>query len=238
MHTVYQSDLTFDDGYDTDYTAKTQNSEGTYVLPPEFDANFAVYDTTESNNSNGEIVKGSKYDLNVNAAAALKSKDILRNKGQRKFLPKLSKIPVRAVAKMMASKQDIVVDRKTGKTKGYFIYAANMINLNYSRCASLIPEDQSEDQSVKKVHYKVNLSKYDRIVGGKQFALFDAEANYLIIGLNMLILYFSNDGKRVSIGITVDHQLVDNRLCTGCTLAKSNVGWIKLIWPQGAQVKT
>ena len=54
----------------------------------------------------------------------------------------------------------------------------------------------------------------------------------------MLILYFNSDGKRVSIGIAGDHQITGNRLCTGVTVAKSSVGWIKLIWYQGAQVKT
>ena len=138
----------------------------------------------------------------------------------------------------MASKQDQVVDSKTGKTKGWFTYGANMTNVKYSYCDSLVPEDQSEDQLVKEIHYKVNLSKHDRIVGGKHLALCDSGANGLIIGLYMLILYFNSDDKRISIGIAGDHQLIGNRLCTRCTLAKSNVGWIKLIWPQGTQVKT
>ena len=73
IRTVYQNDLTFDDGYVSDYTTNTQNSEGTYVLPPESNANSVVYDTTESVNSNGKI-DGSQYDLNVNAAAAIKQK--------------------------------------------------------------------------------------------------------------------------------------------------------------------
>ena len=54
----------------------------------------------------------------------------------------------------------------------------------------------------------------------------------------MLILYPNSDGKRISIEITVDHQLTGNRQCIGCTVTKSNFGWIKLIWPQGEQVKT
>ena len=54
----------------------------------------------------------------------------------------------------------------------------------------------------------------------------------------MSILYFNDNGKRVSIGIAGDHQLTGNRLCHGCSVAKSSVGWINLLWPQGAQVKT
>ena len=105
-----------------------------------------------------------------------------------------------------------------------------MTNINYSRCDSFVPEEQSEDQSVKETHYKVNLSKCDRIVGGKHLTLCDGGANGLIIGLNILILYFNSDDKQVSIEITGDHQLTGNRLYTGVTVVKSSVGWIKLIW--------
>ena len=46
-----------------------------------------MYDATDNVNSNGEIIEGSQYDLNVNAAAA--TKGILRQgKGQQKQLPK------------------------------------------------------------------------------------------------------------------------------------------------------
>ena len=54
----------------------------------------------------------------------------------------------------------------------------------------------------------------------------------------MRIIYFNSDGKWVSIGIAGDHQLTGNKLCCGCSVAKSSHGWIKLYWPQGAQVKT
>ena len=54
----------------------------------------------------------------------------------------------------------------------------------------------------------------------------------------MKIIYFDWDDKCTSIGITGDHQLTGNRLCIGVTAEKSNIGWIKLIWCQGAQVKT
>ena len=32
--------------------------------------------------------------------------------------------------------------------------------------------------------------------------------------------------------------MTGNKLCCGCFVAKSSHGWIKLLWPQGAQVKT
>ena len=54
----------------------------------------------------------------------------------------------------------------------------------------------------------------------------------------MRIIYFNPDGKRVCIEIAGDHHLTGNRLCCGCSVAWSSVGWIKLLWPQGAQVKT
>ena len=75
-------------------------------------------------------------------------------------------------------------------------------------------------------------------LGGKHVALADGGANGSIIGLDMKIIYFNNDGKCVCIGIAGDHQLTGNRLCCGCSVTKSSVGWIKLMWPQGAQVKT
>lgn len=70
----------------SDYTANTQNSEGTYALPPEFNVYSTEYNTTESVNSN-RYMDGSQHDLNVNAVAALKSKGILRNqpKGQKRL---------------------------------------------------------------------------------------------------------------------------------------------------------
>ena len=71
----------------------------------------------------------------------------------------------------------------------------------------------------EEIEYKVNLSKRDRILGVKNLALADSGTNSTIIGLDMLILYFNSDGKRVSIGIAGDHQLTGNRLCTGCSVA-------------------
>ena len=56
-------------------------------------------------------------------------------------------------------------------------------------------------------------------------------------GRDMRIIYFNADGKQVRIDIARDHQLTGNRLCCGSSVAKSNLGWIKLMWAQGAQVK-
>ena len=220
----------------TDYTANTQNSEGTY----DFNANYTDFDTTASVNSNGETDGvSSQYDLNTNAAAALKG--ILCNQKSRKssinptnpsrVLTKSSKIPTRAVAKMMANKQDRVVNRQ-GKAKRLVTYAATITNIDYSYCDSLV----SEDQPVKDIHYKVNLS--NMIVGRKHLALCDSGMNGLIIGRYMKIIYFNSDGMCVSIEIAADYQLAGNRLYTDVTMAKSNIEWTKLIWCQGAQVKS
>ena len=153
---MYTVDL-IDDGYNTDYTTNTQNSEGTYGLPSEFNANSAVYDAADRVNSNGDIIEGSQYYLNVNAAVATKTKGILhQGKGQRKLsrtLLKSSEMPTGLVAKMMASKQDVMIDRKTGQTRGYFIYSARITNIKYSHyCDSLVPEEQP----AKKMHYRIN----------------------------------------------------------------------------------
>ena len=121
---------------------------------------------------------------------------------------------------------------------GWISYSAKMLNIDfYSRCDSLVPEDEP----VMDIHYKVNLthaeeleyrvniSKQDRVIGRKNLALADGGANGTIIVLDIKILYFNNDGKRVSIGIAGDHQLTGNRLCCGCSVAKSSHGWIKLL---------
>ena len=117
---AYRSDQFLDDRYCSDYTANMQNTEGMYVLPPKFNANSTEFDTTASINSNGEMDGvPSQYDLNINAAAVLKSKGILCNnqKGRRsprppRVLTKSSEIPAGAVAKMMTNKQDRVVNKQ------------------------------------------------------------------------------------------------------------------------------
>ena len=65
---VYMTDINNDDGYTFDFTANTQNLEGTYHL----NANSTVFYATVDANVNGEILEESQYDLNVNTAAATK----------------------------------------------------------------------------------------------------------------------------------------------------------------------
>ena len=121
-----------------------------------------------------------------------------------------------------------------------------MAIIDYSRCDCLVPITEPVVDSHYKVNllhsyemeYRANLSKRDRVIGGKNLPFIDGGANGVIIGLDMKILYFNPDGRQVIIGIVGDHQLTGNRLCYGCSVAKSNLGWIKLLWPQGAQVKT
>jgi len=121
-----------------------------------------------------------------------------------------------------------------------------MANVDYTRFDSLVTEDVADNvvhynanlSHAHEAEYKANLSRRDRVIGGIHLTLADGGANGLIIGLDMRILYFNSDGKRVSIGIAGDHQLTGNRLGCGCSVAKSSHGWIKLYWPQGAQVKT
>ena len=70
-------------------------------------------------------------------------------------------------------------------------YSTKMANIDYySCCDSLVPEDEP----VKDVHYKVNLlnteeleyrvnlSKRDRVIGGKHLALADGRTNGTIFG--------------------------------------------------------
>ena len=103
MYTVYMTDINDDNGYKSDFTANTQSSEGTY----HFNVSSTVFDATGDANINGEILEGSQYDLNVNAAAATKrQRSIL--KGQRKQQFKSTEMPAGLVAKMMANKQQRV----------------------------------------------------------------------------------------------------------------------------------
>ena len=87
-----------------------------------------------------------------------------------------------------------------------------MAVMDYSRCDSLLPPPINVPPPVD-VHYKVhllhqhevdfraNMSKQDRVVGGRRLALADGGANGTIIGKDMRIIYFNADGKRVRIGI-------------------------------------
>ena len=238
LFTVYKMEFgdSDGDGYNSDFTA---NSKGTF----QFNVNSAMVNTTVDNNSNGEIIlEGS--DLNVNAAAAKKQRPSILIGNRRKNF-KSSEMPAGAIPKIMARKQLKVMDED--KVTAYLTYSANMANIDfYSRCDGLVPDEEL----VKDVHYKVNLlhseeleyrvnlSKQERVIGGKHLALADGGANGLIIGLDMKVIYFNNDGKRISIEIAGDHQLTGNRLCCGYSVVKSSVGWIKWMWPKGAQVKT
>ena len=231
--------MEFEDGNgDGCYSDYTTNFEGTY----QFNAISTMFDTTADNNSNRESgLEGSG--LYVNATAVKRQRSSIL-KGNRKKTFKSSEMPAGAVQKIMISKQLKVMNGD--KVIAYLTYSANMTNIDYSRCDILV----SDKEPVKNVHYKVNLlyseeleyrtnlSKRDRVIGGKHIALADGGANGLIINLNMKILYFNSDGKQVSIGFAGDHQLIGNRLCCGCSIAKSSHGWIKLLWPQGAQVES
>ena len=131
------------------------------------------------------------------------------------------------------------------KEGGYRI-SGKSTAIDYSRCGSLVPSEGPLGNAHYKVNllhaheleYRVSILKQDRVVGGKHLTLADGGANGSIIGLDMRIQYFNDDGRRVSIGIAGDHQLTGNILCCGYSVAKSSHGWIKLLWPQGAQVKT
>ena len=111
-----------------------------------------------------------------------------------------------------------------------------MENVDYTRFDSLGTEDVANQVvhynanllHTHKVEYKANLLKRDRTIGGKHLVLTDGGENGSITALDMRILYFNSDGKRVSIRIARDHQLTGNRLCCGCSVAKSSHGWIKL----------
>ena len=208
-----------------------------------------MYDTTTADDdSNGEsVLKGSKLNVNVVAARKARPTSILKGKSSRKKkLYKSSEMPAGAVPKMMTSKQLEVRDPVTNELVSYMTYAAKMATIDYSRCDSLVLIEESAVDLHYKVNlhnsyemeYRANMSKQDRVVGGKHLALVDSRANGGIIGRDMRIIYFNPDERQVSIGIAGDHQLTGNILCCGCSVAKSNLGWIKLLWAQGAQVNT
>ena len=100
-------------------------------------------------------------------------------------------------------------------------FAGNMAIIDYSRCNSLVPTAEPVVDPHYKVNllhssemeYRANLTKRDRIVGGKHLALVDGGNNVVIIGLDIKILYFNSGGRQVSIVIAGDHQLKGNRLC-------------------------
>ena len=75
-------------------------------------------------------------------------------------------------------------------------------------------------------------------IGGVNLALCDGGANGCIKGSDMRVLYYNGDSRRVSIGIAGNHQLIVARLCTAVSIAKTNHGWVKLIWHHCAEVNT
>ena len=89
----------------------------------------------------------------------------------------------------------------------WMTFYANMANIDYSSFDSLVSTEELVTDVHNKVNlyhteeleYRGNLSKQDIIIGGKHLALADSRANGKIISLDTKILYFNNDGKRVSI---------------------------------------
>ena len=145
------ADFNDGDGYNSDFTANTQNSEGTFQC----NANSTMFDAISDNNSSGGILEG--QGLNVNATVARKTKpSILRGQQKKQF--KLSEIPSGEIAKVMANKQLQVLDDDNNVSK-YLTYSTKTRKINYPRCDSLVPEEEP----VKKMHYKVNLSHPEEI---------------------------------------------------------------------------
>ena len=108
-----------------------------------------------------------------------------------------------------------------------------MVVVNYARCDMLIPPDPV--LATNDVHHKVNLSQ---TIGGINLALYDGGANGCNKGNDMRVLYYNNDGRRVSIGIAGDHQLTGARLCTAVLVVETSQGLVRLIWHPCAEVKT
>ena len=110
-----------------------------------------MFDTTANDNSNRESVL-EESDLIVRAAAAKKHRSSILKGNRSKKILRASEMPVGAVSKIMASKQMKVMDRD--KASAYLTYAGNMVNIDYSRCDSLVSivEPVGKDS-----HYKVNL---------------------------------------------------------------------------------
>ena len=156
-------------------------------------------------------------------------------------------MPAGAVSKMMANEQFRVMDNNDNIVS-YWTANVSMVVMDCSQCDSLLPLPIKAPPPMDlhyKVHflheheldYRTNMSKQDRVMRVRHLALVDGGANGSIIGRYMRIIYLNADRKRVCIGIAGDHHLIGNRLCCGCSVAKSNVGWFKLLLQQGAQMK-
>ena len=135
-----------------------------------------------------------------------------------------------APAKLLANQQ-LTVLTTVGKSFGHMTFRASMAVMNYARCDSLIfsPLPSSD------ILYRVNLAQ---TIVGVNLALCNGGANGCIKGDDMRVLYYNNDGRRVSIGIAGDHQLTGARLCTAVLIVETNQGFVKLIWHQCAKVKS
>ena len=213
--TAYEANR--NDGYDSDFTANTQNSEGTFAFHA-YNAKIE-FDTSASVNSDGElegVPANEPTNLIVNAAGTT---SILRNgkKQSKRALPKSSEMSSGAPAKLLANEQLTLVDKK-GNTYGHMTFrSCTMAQLNYTRCDTLIPTLIEAPA----IHYKVNLAQ---TIGGINLALCDGGANGCIKGNDMRVLYYNDDGRRVSIGIAGDHQLTGARLCTAASMVETNQG--------------
>ena len=127
-----------------------------------------------------------------------------------------------APAKLLANEQLTLID-KSGNTYGHMTFRSYMAQLNYSRCDALIPPIAP----TLEIHYKMNLAQ---TIGGVNLALCNGGANGCIKGNNMRVLYYNDDGRRVSIGIAGDHQLRGARFSTAVSVVETNQGFVKLIW--------
>ena len=132
--TAYQSNIS-QAGYDSNYTANIQNSEGTFV----FEAD--TFDTSASVNSDGEV----EPIVTVNAA---KSNGFLCNQSGR-TIPKKLELPIAAPLRILANKQFRIVD-DDGKFMGAATFNVSMAIANYARCDSLIPVDVPKKGSITK----------------------------------------------------------------------------------------
>ena len=118
---------------------------------------------------------------------------------------------------MLANQQMRLVN-EGGKSYGHLTLNVKMAIINYILFDSLLPEVIPASE----INYNVNFSNTVSI--RVNLALCDGGANECIKGNDMRVLYYNGDGRRASIGIAGDHQLIGARLFTGVSIAKSNQG--------------
>ena len=131
---------------------------------------------------------------------------------------------------MLANEQLHMVN-KDGEMFEHMTVHARMAIWNYIWCDSSLPKEILTPE----IHYKVNLSQ---TIGGVNLVLCDGGANGCIKGNSMKVLYYTSDGRCVSISIAGNNQLTGARLCTGVLITTTNQGWVKLIWHQWVEVTT